>query len=117
MTITRRNSECRMQNADGVCMSNSRPRRREWSRRVGSHTLSAFCILTSAFLFTGCATEAEKAPADELPAPVRVGAENVVSVTREGIVVGPAVSGEIRAERDATVRAEIGGSMTQVSVE
>ena len=98
-------------------MSNSRPGRREWRRRVGSHALSAFCILTSAFLFTGCAPEAEKAPVDDLPAAVRVGAENVVSVTRDAIVIGPAVSGEIRAERDATVRAEIGGSMTQVSVE
>ena len=82
-----------------------------------SYALSAFCILTSALLLTGCATEAEKAPVDELPAAVRVGAENVVSVTRDAIVIGPAVSGEIRAERDATVRAEIGGSMTQVSVE
>ena len=36
---------------------------------------------------------------------------------RGAIVVGPIVSGELRAEREATVRAEIGGSMTQVNVE
>jgi RND family efflux transporter MFP subunit len=42
--------------------------------------------------------------------------ENVVTVTRGTIVVGPIVSGELRAEREATVRAEIGGSVTQVNV-
>jgi membrane fusion protein, multidrug efflux system len=43
--------------------------------------------------------------------------ENIVTVTRDTIVVGPIVSGELRAEREATVRAEIGGSVTQVSVQ
>ena len=42
--------------------------------------------------------------------------ENVVTVARGAIVVGPIVSGELRAEREATVRAEIGGSVTQVNV-
>jgi RND family efflux transporter MFP subunit len=42
--------------------------------------------------------------------------ENVVTVARGVIVVGPIVSGELRAEREATVRAEIGGSITQVNV-
>ena len=43
--------------------------------------------------------------------------ENIVTVARATIVVGPIVSGELRAEREATVRAEIGGSVTQVSVQ
>jgi RND family efflux transporter MFP subunit len=69
-----------------------------------------------ALLTAGCTTEAEKAASPE-PAAVRVGAENVVTVMRDAIVIGPVISGEIRAEREATVRAEIGGSMTQVTVE
>jgi RND family efflux transporter MFP subunit len=69
-----------------------------------------------AFLIAACTTEAEKAASPE-PAAVRVGAENVVTVARDAIVVGPVISGELRAEREATVRAEIGGSMTQVPVE
>src|SRR5688500_11949558 len=75
---------------------------------------SAFCILHFAFL-VACATEAERAP--EAPAPVRIGAENVITVKRDTIVVGPIISGELRAQREANVRAEIGGSVTQVAVE
>ena len=74
----------------------------------------AFCILHLAFL-VACATEAEKSPAAATA--VRVGAENVVRVGRDTIVVGPIISGELRAEREATVRAEIGGSVPQVMVE
>jgi len=85
-------------------------------KRIGrvARLLSAFCILHSALLAAACTTEAEKPPA--APPPVRVGGENVVTVGRDTIVIGPIVSGELRAEREATVRAEIGGSMTQVNV-
>ena len=71
-----------------------------------------------AFLFISCTTGSGEGnePAAE-PAPVRIGTENVVTVARDTIVVGPAISGELRAEREATVRAEIGGSITQVMVE
>ena len=81
--------------------------------RLPGRVLAAFCILHSAFL-VACTTEAEKSPA--APPAVRVGAENVVMVGRDTIVVGPIISGELRAEREATVRAEIGGSITQVTV-
>jgi len=73
----------------------------------------AFCILNFAFL-AACTTEAEKPPA--APPAVRIGAENVVTVGNDTIVIGPIVSGELRAESEATVRAEIGGSVTQVNV-
>lgn len=82
---------------------------------AGRHARFAVCILQVAFLLSACATEAEKAP--EAAPPVRIGNENVVTVKRDSIVVGPIISGELRAEREATVRAEIGGSMTQVAVE
>jgi membrane fusion protein (multidrug efflux system) len=74
----------------------------------------AFCIVHTALL-VACATEAEKAP--EAAAAVRIGAENVITVKRDTLVVGPIISGELRAEREANVRAEIGGSMTQVAAE
>jgi RND family efflux transporter MFP subunit len=74
---------------------------------------SAFCILHLAFL-AACATEAEKPPSP--PPAVQIGMENVVTVGRGVMVVGPIVSGELRAEREATVRAEISGSVTQVNV-
>ena len=83
-------------------------------RSAAAPRVFAFCILHSALLVTACTTVAEKPPA--APPPVRVGGENVVAVGRETIVIGPIVSGELRAEREATVRAEIGGSMTEVNV-
>lgn len=62
-----------------------------------------------------CQSQADKAPA-ATPA-VQIGPENVVTVKRDTIVVGPIISGELRPEREATVRAELGGSMTEVAVE
>ena len=103
------NAKCKMKN------SNSSPaawRRRRYGRSK-TKAVFAFCILNFAFLVSACATEAEKpavAPA------VRVGSENVVTVRRDTIVVGPIISGELRAEREATIRAEIGGSVTEVMV-
>ena len=82
--------------------------------RAGSRSMSTFVAVVSAMLIAACTTVAEKPPA--APPPVRVGGENVVAVGRETIVIGPIVSGELRAEREATVRAEIGGSMTEVNV-
>jgi len=117
MRITTRNSKCKMQNANADLSIARGGSRCGDHRALRRHGLFAFCILHLALLTSACATDAEKAPVDEPPAAVRVGPENVIAVSRDAIVIGPAVSGEIRAERDATVRAEIGGSMTQVSVE
>ena len=77
-----------------------------------SETRVALLVLSLAAI--GCSTEAENTPA--APPAVRVGTENVVMVSKGMIVVGPIISGELRAEREATVRAEIGGSITQVTV-
>jgi RND family efflux transporter MFP subunit len=75
----------------------------------------AFCILSFALLSTGCKAEAEKsaAPAPEV---VQIGSENVVPVAKGIVVVGPIVSGELKAEKEATIRAEVGGSMVEVAV-
>jgi RND family efflux transporter MFP subunit len=68
-------------------------------------------------MLSACGTEAGNPPEAEAPPAVRIGTENVITVRRDTIVVGPAISGELRAQREATVRAEIGGSVTQVTVE
>jgi len=64
-----------------------------------------------------CGGEGDDAAAPAAPPAVQVGAENVVVVKRDTIVVGPIISGELRAEREATVRAEIGGQVLQVTLE
>jgi RND family efflux transporter MFP subunit len=48
---------------------------------------------------------------------VQVGSENVVVVKRDTIVSGPIISGELQPAQEATIRAELGGSVTQVAVE
>jgi membrane fusion protein (multidrug efflux system) len=98
MTMTARNSKCKIQNSHTVALA------------------FAFCILPLALLATGCKAEAEKSanPAEEA---VQVGSENVITVSKGTVVVGPIVSGELRAEKEATVRAEVGGSMVEVAVQ
>ena len=75
-------------------------------------------LLALAALAAGCAgAEAEKAATPPPPAPIVIGSENVVTVQRGTVIVGPIISGELRPQREATVRAELGGSMLQVTVE
>lgn len=77
----------------------------------------AACAVLALSLLAGCRAGAEKSDAPAAPAAVQVGQENVITVTRGRIVTGPLISGELRAAREATVRAELGGSMLQVSAE
>jgi membrane fusion protein, multidrug efflux system len=97
MRITGRNSNFKMQNSNTV-----------------TRALFAFCILPLALLATGCGAEAEKR--EEAAPVVQVGSENVVPVATGMVVVGPIISGELKPEKEATVRAEVGGSMVEVAV-
>lgn len=85
--------------------------------RTLRYTLGACAI--AAACSAGCGRDAAPAEASTPAAPVavQIGPENVVAVKRDTIVVGPIISGELRAEREAHVRAELGGSMIQVAVE
>jgi membrane fusion protein, multidrug efflux system len=78
------------------------------------HTV-ALGMVTLTVLCVGCKAEAEK-PAVSSPTAVQVGSENIIAVQKGSIVVGPIVSGELKPEREATLRAEVGGSMLEVSV-
>jgi RND family efflux transporter MFP subunit len=75
-------------------------------------------LLASLTVAACTSTEAEKATSEPAaPVAVRIGSENVVVVKRDTIVAGPIISGELRAARDATIRAELGGAMIEVNVE
>jgi membrane fusion protein (multidrug efflux system) len=84
---------------------------------INSRGVFAFCVLHLAVLVTACSAGAEKTPEPAEPSAVQIGSENVVSVTRGTVVAGPTISGELRPAREATVRAELGGSILQVTVE
>jgi membrane fusion protein (multidrug efflux system) len=73
-------------------------------------------ILGLALIAAACRAEAEKTAAPATASAIQIGSENVVSVERGTVVVGPIISGELKPEREATVRAELGGSMTEVLV-
>jgi len=82
---------------------------------------SGTVLLLGALVFASLVTAACKAEAEKSATPVeeavQVGSENVVPVSKGMVVVGPIVSGELRAEKEATVRAEVGGSMVEVAVQ
>lgn len=61
-----------------------------------------------------CSSADSTAAANAAPVVIEVGRENVVAVQTAEITVGPLVSGDLRAQREATVRAELGGSVLQV---
>ncbi len=76
-------------------------------------------VVAAAIAAAACGGEAKSSETARpaAPAAVQIGPENVVTVKRETIVVGPIISGDLRPEREAHVRAELGGSMLEVRVE
>jgi RND family efflux transporter MFP subunit len=86
-------------------------------RIAGSRPLAAALACALAITVAACSGSAEETPLPAAPAAVQIGAENVVAVQRGAVIVGPIISGEMRPEREATVRAELGGAMLQVAVE
>jgi RND family efflux transporter MFP subunit len=74
----------------------------------------AVMMAVAAVTLTGCKRgEASDAKAESAPAPTTVGAENVVVVSQSELASGPAISGNLHAALEATVRAQIGGTVLQ----
>jgi len=72
--------------------------------------------LAAAALLAACGGESDAAaPREE--AVVNIGPENVLVVQMDELRSGPTISGNLKAERESTVRAEIGGSVLQVMAE
>ena len=91
------------------------------SKLRAAHVLYAPCLVA---LFVGAAAcgggtgaDPAAASASDSPRTIQIGTENVVTVESGRLVIGPIVSGELRASREATMRAELAGSMTAVLVE
>src|SRR6476646_9437146 len=83
--------------------------------RAGSIALA---IVVTAVTFAGCKRgEAGDAKAESAPAPTTVGTENVVVVSQAELASGPAISGNLQAAQEATVRAQIGGTILQTFVD
>ncbi|MFN8059778.1 MAG: efflux RND transporter periplasmic adaptor subunit [Vicinamibacterales bacterium] len=73
--------------------------------------VTAVLLLSAACARKDAATEAPAVA----PAVIEIGHENVVAVETARIQIGPLVSGELKAEHEATVRAKTGGSVLQAT--
>ena len=71
--------------------------------------------ITLAFLAAACGKKAE--PKAAAAPPVVLGPENIAVATQTTLQSGPTISGALAAEREADVRAEVGGSVMSVSAE
>ena len=86
---------------------------------AGIRAVVALHVLGAGLLLTACgAPGAPPVPAGTGPAAgVSIGAESVVTIATGEIRTGPRLSGELRAAREATVRAKLAGSVLEVRVE
>ncbi len=65
-------------------------------------------------LLTACGENTNNAQAEATPPTVTIGPEGVALVERQRIATGPAVSGTLAAEREANVRAKLGGAVLSI---
>ena len=78
----------------------------------------AVAMALAAVAFTACKRgEAGDAKAESAPPPTTVGTENVVVVSTRSSRAAPAISGNLQAAQEATVRAQIGGTVLQTFVD
>lgn len=82
-----------------------------------AHTFrAAAVILLVAVVLSSCG-DSDDAAAATATQPVTVGPENLVAVTAQPLTSGPAFSGTLRHEREASVRAQMAGSVLQTYVD
>ena len=86
--------------------------------RHSARAAVAIAMTAVAVTFSACKRgEAGDAKAEATPAPTTVGVENVVVVSQAELASGPAISGNLQAAQEATVRAQIGGTVLQTLVD
>ena len=86
--------------------------------RRGRTVVSVAAALTFAAALSACrGGDAGDAKAEAAPAPTTVGTENIVVAAAAELASGPALSGNLQAAEQATVRAQIGGTVLQTLVD
>ncbi|TDP73423.1 RND family efflux transporter MFP subunit [Bradymonas sediminis] len=90
----------------------------KWPDLGGRARLEAI-ILTALWLcLAGCAREGPDASQQDVAdAPLLLAAADVTQVRRGRVAAGPRISGSTRLEQTSSVRAELGGEVTEVDVE
>jgi RND family efflux transporter MFP subunit len=82
--------------------------------RRGARTTLA---LLSALALAACDKSEAKDASNVTPAPTTIGTENIVVVKQAELATGPAISGNLQAAQEATVRAQISGTVLQTFVD
>jgi len=70
-------------------------------------------LASFSLVLAGCSGGGEEAQAKTAPDVVTVGPENIAVVQEATVTSGPVISGSLGAERDATIRAQIGGAVLE----
>ncbi len=74
-------------------------------------------LLALALTVSACGTKTDEAAASAAPAAQTIGPDNVAVARNDTLRSGPAISGTLVADREARIRAEVGGAMLQTYVE
>lgn len=74
-------------------------------------------MLVAALIITACNGKEAESATPTTPPGVSVGAENIAIVTQGDLSSGPAISGALGPEREATVRAQVPGAVMKVNVD
>jgi membrane fusion protein, multidrug efflux system len=82
-----------------------------------TRTLPAAILLAVGVSLAGCSKKDAAAEAQAPEQPTLITADNIGVVESTTIASGPSISGELLAERSASVRAEVSGSVVQVYVD
>ena len=83
-----------------------------------SLVLVVIIAIVAVLLLNGCSGGGKSEARAENAAPVtRIGAENIAVVKMEKVESGPAISGSLAAEREASIRAEVPGSVVELLAE
>lgn len=73
--------------------------------------------LAAAVTAAACGGAKPEATVTAAPAALKLSADNVATATRVELTSGPAISGQLTPAREATVRAQVGGSILSLTVD
>jgi RND family efflux transporter MFP subunit len=82
-----------------------------------THTARLLAGAIAVIAVAACGGNEAESAMPETTAAVSVGAENITVVTMEELSSGPAISGSLAPERDATIRAQVPGAVMKVMVD
>lgn len=74
-------------------------------------------LLLLALTVTACGKPSDSAATDAAPTSQDIGPENIAVARSDTLSSGPAISGTLAADREARIRAEIGGAVLQILAE